>query len=219
MTMRATTALAMFTSVFALTGAAHAQGASIAPGGRSPGGETRLALQLRLDAINLLALAEPDQLDNGPLPSRQLLVPVATPGVRLLPGGALFLGLGLGFANAKVDTGGETQSQTGFSLSPLVSYDVLADDDGALSIVGLVDLASLGETEVCDAGGCMSRNDDAFGLGLGVGLGLRGKLSPSVAIGGEFGWGLLSIDWDANNDNDVVHGVFGNLLVEASVGL
>src|SRR6185503_746134 len=104
--------------------------------------------------------------------------------------------------------GPDEESQTGFSLTPLVSYDLLADDTGALSIVGLVDLASLGETEVCDAGGCMDQNDDAFGIGLGIGAGLRGNITPGVAIGGEFGWGFLSVDRDAADDGDFVHGVF-----------
>lgn len=193
-------------------------GGGVSSGGGSRGG-TRLALQLRLDAINLLAMSEPDQLDGGPLPSRQLLVPVATPGVRLLDDGALFIGLGFGFANASVDSGPNEESQFGFSISPLVSYDVLTDGDGALSLVGLIDLASLGETEQCNAGGCMDQNDDAFGIGLGLGVGLRGLLTPSVALGGEFGWGFLSVDRDGADESEFVHGVFANLLLEASVGL
>jgi len=203
-------------------GASSVRSSSSSNGGggtRSSRGGTRLALQLRLDAINLLALAEPDQLDSGPQPSRQLLVPLATPGVRLLDDGALFLGLGFGFANASVDTGANSQSQFGFSVSPTVSYDVVADGDGALSLLGLIDLASLGETEQCNAGGCMNQNDDALGLGLGLGVGLRGRLTPSLAIGGELGWGFLSINRDGPNSDDFVHGVFANLLFEASVGL
>ncbi len=182
-------------------------------------GDTRLVLQLRLDAINLLALAEPDDLDSGAQPSRQLLVPLATPGVRLLDDGALFLGVGFGFANADIEMGPNESSQFGFSISPLVSYDVLTDDEAALSLVGLVDLASLGETEQCNGGGCMDQNDDAFGIGIGLGVGLRGKLTPGVAIGGEFGWGFLSISRDGPNEDDFVHGIFANLLFEASIGL
>jgi opacity protein-like surface antigen len=188
-------------------------------GGAGSSGGTRLALQLRLDAINLIALAEPDDLDTGPLPSRQLLVPVATPGVRLLPQGALFIGVGIGFANASSDNGPNEQSQTGFSITPLVSYDIVTDSDAALSLLAMLDLASLGETEECDAGGCMDQNDDAFGIGLGVGAGVRGKLSPGLALGGELGWGFLSVDRDGADDSEFVHGIFANLLLEASVAL
>jgi opacity protein-like surface antigen len=199
-------------------GGGSASGSGYSSGGRGGGG-TRLALQLRLDAINVLALSEPDQLDSGPQPGRQLLVPLATPGVRLLDDGALFIGVGLGFANASVDTGPNEQSQTGWSLSPLISYDLVSDGSGALSLFGLVDLASLGETEECDPGGCMDQNDDAFGLGLGVGAGVRGQLTQGVALGGELGWGFLSIDRDAADEGDFIHGIFANLLFEASVGL
>jgi hypothetical protein len=181
--------------------------------------DTRLALQLRLDTINLLALAEPDELDSGPEPGRQLLTPLATAGVRFLDDGALFLGLGLGFANASIDNGPNELSQFGFSLSPLVSYDVLSDDDGALSLFGVIDLASLGETEVCNPGGCMDQNDDAFGIGVGLGAGLRGRITPGLAIGGELGWGFMSIDRDGADEGDFIHGIFANLLFEASVGI
>lgn len=200
-------------------GASSGGSARYSSGGGARRGGTRLALQLRLDAINLLALAEPDQLDSGPQPSRQLLVPLATAGARLLDDGALFIGLGFGFANASIDAGPNERSQSGFSLSPLISYDVLTDGDGALSLFGLIDLASLGETEVCDPGGCMDQNDDAFGIGLGLGAGVRGRITPSVAIGGELGWGFLSIDRDGADESDFVHGIFANLLFEASVGL
>ena len=70
----------------ASSGGGHpaASSASYSGGGGGASSDTRLALQLRFDAINLVALAEPDDLDSGAQPSRQLLVPMATPGVRLL---------------------------------------------------------------------------------------------------------------------------------------
>jgi hypothetical protein len=65
----------------------------------------------------------------------------------------------------------------------------------------------------------MDQNDDAFGIGLGVGAGVRGKLSPGLALGGELGWGFLSVDRDGADDSEFVHGIFANLLLEASVAL
>jgi hypothetical protein len=181
--------------------------------------DVSLALQLRLDAINTLALSEPTGVmgagfaDTG----RHLLVPIATPGVRILDD-ALFLGLGLGFTGVSFDNGPNEESRSGFSLSPLVGFDVLSDDSAALSLLGWLDLASLGETEQCNAGGCADVNDDAFGLGVSLGAGLRGFLTKNLAIGGEFGWGFLSVGYDAGPDV-FVHGVFGNLFFEASLDL
>jgi hypothetical protein len=182
------------------------------------GGGTRLALQLRIDAINMLSMAQPGGLDTGPDPANQLLVPLATAGVRLLRDSELFLGVGFGFANASTDDGANEESQSGFSLSPVVSYDLITDAAAAFSLVGILNLASLGSTETCDAGGCMEAADEAFGIGLGVGAGLRGQLGPSVAIGGELGWGFLKIE-GAGDDSAFVHGIFGNLLFEASIGI
>jgi hypothetical protein len=181
--------------------------------------DVRLALQLRLDAINTLAVAEPTGVAGAGFADlgRHLLVPIATPGVRILDD-ALFLGLGLGFAGVSSEDGPNSESRSGFSLSPLVSYDILADDSAALSLLGWLDLANLGETERCNAGGCNDVNDDAFGWGLSLGAGLRGFLTKSLSIGGEFGWGFLSVGYDAGPDV-FVHGVFGNLFFEASLDL
>ena len=182
-------------------------------------GDIRLALQLRLDAINTLALAEPGGIDDlGFLyVGRQLLVPVATPGVRLLDD-ELFLGLGFGFAGVSTDDGPNEASRGGFSVSPLASYDVLDDDAAALSLLGWLNLASLGETEACTAAGCTDLNNDAFGWGLSLGAGLRGFLTDSVSVGGELGWGFLSVGYDAGPDA-FVHGIFANLFLEASIML
>jgi hypothetical protein len=48
---------------------------------------------------------------------------------------------------------------------------------------------------------------------------VRGKLSPGLALGGELGWGFLSVDRDGADDSEFVHGIFANLLLEASVAL
>jgi hypothetical protein len=179
------------------------------------GGEgLRLAIQGRLDAINMVSLADPDPF----LSQRRLLVPIVTPGVRLLDDSELFLGLGFGFSGYSRDNGPNEQSRSGWSLSPLASFDVLKDEVAALSLLGWINLASLGEEESCDAGGCADQNDDAFGWGLSLGAGLRGFISEGLALGGEFGWGFLDVGYDAGADA-FVHGVFGNIFLEASLGL
>ncbi len=181
----------------------------------SVGGEgLRLGIQGRIDAINLVAIADPDPF----LSQRRLLVPIVTPGVRLLDDNELFLGLGLGFSGYSSENGADEDSRSGWSLSPLATYDVLKDDVAALALLGWINLASLGETEDCDAGGCDDQNDDAFGWGLSLGAGVRGFVSEGLAIGGEFGWGFLDIGYDAGADV-FVHGVFGNIFLEASVGI
>jgi hypothetical protein len=190
--------------------------------GRGPvhdDGDIRLALQLRLDAINTLALSSSLGVDGADFADlgRQLLVPVATPGVRILDE-QLFLGLGFGFVGVSAEEGPNEASRSGFSISPLVSYDVLDDDTAALSLLGWLNMASLGETEVCTAAGCADQNNDAFGWGLSLGAGLRGFLTESVALGGELGWGFLNVGYDAGPDV-FVHGIFANLLLEASLML
>lgn len=193
--------------------------------------DARLGVQLRLDALNMIGVGGSINLPGpggpiligGPIevgigPS----VPLATPGVRFVDG-KLFLGLGLGFVGGNNDTGGggggADRGQSGFSLSPLVSYDVLSDAVAALHLVGWFNIASLGEEEDCNAAGVCSDdpNSDASGLGLNLGAGVRGKLSEGLAIGGEFGWGFMS--GSVGPVDYFNHGLFGTLLFEASVGL
>jgi hypothetical protein len=183
--------------------------------GRAGGEGLRLGIQGRLDAINMVAIADPDPF----LSQRRLLVPIVTPGVRLLDDNELFLGLGLGFSGYSSDNGPNEQSRSGWSLSPLASFDVLKDDVAALALLGWINLASLGEEENCDAGGCETDNDDAFGWGLSLGAGLRGFVSEGLALGGEFGWGFLDIGYDGGGPDVFVHGIFGNIFLEASIGL
>jgi hypothetical protein len=182
---------------------------------------TRLGLQLRVDALNMLGIAEPQGISPGTgiALMEHLFVPVATPGVRFLDA-RLFLGLGLGFSgeSQSARNGPNSDSRSGFSLSPLVSYDVLVDDIAALSLLGWFNLASLGETERCRGNGCVNQNDDVFGVGLNLGAGLRGLLSPGLSLGGEFGWGFLSISEDPATDA-FVHGIFGTISLEASIGI
>lgn len=192
--------------------------ASVRSGG---GSDLRLGLQVRLDAVNSLGFAEPDELPGGL--SNRLLVPIVTPGVRLLDDHALFLGLGFGFSGFDTDAGpGDSTSQSGFSLSPLVGYDVLNGDDAALSLLGWFNLGSLSDTETCGGGPggdtCVEGDDGLFGIGLSLAAGIRAKLAEGLALGGEFGWGFLSLSGEGDNDT-FAHAVFGNLFLEASIGL
>jgi hypothetical protein len=191
---------------------------------------TRLGLQVRLDALNLIgpggtiniggpggiSIGGPIDVGIGPT------VPLVTPGVRFVDG-KLFLGFGLGFAGGSNDTGGPggggDRGQSGFSVSPLVSYDLVTDAVAALHLAGWFNLASLGEEETCNAAGTCSDNagSDADGLGLNVAAGVRGKLSEGLAIGGEFGWGFMS--GSVGTADYFNHGLIGTLLFEASVGL
>lgn len=187
---------------------------------RSSGGEMRLAMQGRIDAANIVQASRPDAGGPSAALGQALMVPVVTPGVRLLDG-SLFVGLGLGFAGKSSDGNGPGDndlSQGGFSLVPTATFDLVSNEDAALSLGGTLTLASLSETESCDAGGCMKLNDDAFAVGFSMLAGIRGKLTKSVSIGTEFGWGLLSISTD-NDESRFVHGLLGMLVLEASIGL
>jgi hypothetical protein len=179
--------------------------------------DPRLAIQARIDALNMLGFSVPGGMALGAaLDARSLFVPIVTPGVRFLDD-KLFLGLGLGFSGFSTDN--PDTSRSGWSLSPLATYDLISDQYAAFYLAGWFNLAHLGETETCNAGGvCVTANNDVTGWGLNIGAGVRGLLSRGLALGGEFGWGFL--DLSADNDPDAfVHGLFGNIFLEASVGL
>jgi hypothetical protein len=191
--------------------------------------DPRLAIQARIDALNMLSFSQPD-VGAGPgaglgagLVARNLFVPIVTPGVRFIDD-KLFLGLGLGLSGVSVSRtggGGNTDvSRSGWSLSPLASYDLITDPYAAFYLVGWLNLAHLGETENCNRnnGACVTVNDDTTGWGASIGAGVRGLLSRGLALGGEFGWGFLDLSTD-NGPDAFVHGLFGNIFLEASVGL
>lgn len=187
-------------------------GGDFGDSGGGGGGGLRLALQFRLDAIDLVAAADPIQAGLG-----RNMVPLVTPGVRILDN-KLFLGLGLGFAAFSADNMGAETSRSGFSLSPLASYDLIDGSAGALALVGWFNYVSLGSTENCAPNGmCMEQNDDRSGVGLNLGVQIRGKLNESLAIGSEWGWGFLSTS--QGGTDTFTHGIFGTLLFEGSVGL
>ncbi|MGD8858524.1 MAG: hypothetical protein PVI30_00830 [Myxococcales bacterium] len=180
------------------------------------GGEVRLGVQARIDAFNTLATTDTGQgalnLDEG-----GLLVPLVAPGVRFLDG-RLFLGLGLGYQSISIDNGNVEESRGGWTFSPLATFDLLSDDVASLSLDGWLNLGSLGETEECDNNGCTTDNDNATTIGINLGAGVRGHLTPGLAIGGEFGWSFTSVSVDSGSDVSL-HGLFGTILIEASVGL
>lgn len=224
-----------------LSSAAHAQDAS----GDIEAGETsarydasastnsstsdaRIGLQIRLDALTMLGPLDSSTTSPGNLMGglggaetigRRLLVPLATAGVRLVDQ-RLFIGAGIGLHgwSVEADNGAEA-GRSGFGLSPLAQFDVLRDGPAALSLGGALHFASLSETEVCDADGdCMDQNDGASGLGLSLGAGVRGHILPGLALGGDLGWGFLSISTD-DDDSIFVHGIYAALMLEATVGI
>ena len=184
---------------------------------RRGGGGLRLGIQARLNALNLLGGV--DQIVGGGTGLQALFVPVAMPGVRLLDG-RLFLGVGLGLAGYSAeDDDGDEASRFSFAFSPGGSFDLIRDASMAMSLGGWLNLASVGETEVCpDGTNCMSLNDNEFGWGFNLALGLRGAITRGLVIGAEFGWGFLSVSEDPAGGR-FQHGIFGNILVEGSVGL
>jgi hypothetical protein len=178
----------------------------------------RLGIQARIDALNMLGFSVPPgtmALTLG-LDARSLFVPIVTPGVRFLDD-KLFLGLGLGLSGFNTDN--PDTSRSGWSLSPLATYDLISDQYAAFYLAGWFNLAHLGESENCNAAGvCVNANNDTTGWGLNIGAGVRGMLSRGLALGGEFGWGFLDLNSD-NGPDAFVHGLWGNIFLEASVGL
>lgn len=206
----------------------------------SSGGGVRIAVQGRIDAVNVLGLQDGLNLDPGgggpnvvvPL----VFVPLVTAGVRLIDT-RLFLGVGVGFFGASVsqcgDTGCDeetTTSTSGFSLSPLVSFDLIQDPGrlGALYVVGWLNLANAGgyTVERVQPGRTDTTTVDGdFFWGLNAGIGLRGNITPGAAIGTEWGWGFATSTDDgdtsgaADDRTTFVHGIFGTIVFEATVGM
>lgn len=197
-------------------GATSRTSTSYEPPSRS---SVRIGIQIRLDAINVLGPLEGTPGTTQAI-GRRLLVPLAAPGVRLLDN-KLFLGLGLGFYGYSTENDDEDgESRSGFSLSPLAQFDVLREGSAALSIGGALHVASMSEREVCVNGMCSDADDGASGVGLSLGAGLRGNILPGLALGGDFGWGFVSLSYDNMNDNSVfIHGIYAAIMLEASVGI
>jgi len=232
--------MALGLALMAAPALAQDQAAVGAPPSRSSG--LRIAVQGRLDALNIAGLENGYNLNVGGGPDLVIpitFVPQVTLGVRLLDT-RLFLGLGFGFFGAsESQCGGSaggcadeetTASTSGFELSPLASFDLLQDPAriAALYLVGWLNLASLGgyTVERVTPGRTDTTTVDAdFYWGLNIGVGVRGNITPAVAIGTEWGWGFLSTSNDggtpgpADDQSNFIHGVFGTIFLEASVGL
>jgi hypothetical protein len=165
----------------------------------------RLGLQGRFSLLNTIYYTFPEATYG------MALVPIITPGVRLLDE-RLYVGLGIGFWGWDSDAENDESSRAGFSMSPMAFYDLVSESIGALAIGGWLTIADISDTK--DNGD--KQRDGGFGFGLNLGAQVRGKISRALAIGGEFGWGFLM----QSGDRDIfLHGVFGNILLEASVGL
>lgn len=188
----------------------------------------RIGLQLRLDALNVLGPVDSTRTTPGATGAggsaregigRRLLVPLAAAGVRFLDQ-RLFLGAGIGFHGWSTENQpGAEASQSGFGISPLAQFDVLRESGAALSLGGALHLASLSETETCEPDGdCMKNNDGASGVGLSLGAGVRGLITPGLALGGDLGWGFLSLSGD-DDASAFVHGIYAAILLEATIGV
>ena len=204
-------------------GEATAQAQAPAPAPARSGG-TRLGIQGRIDAFNMFGVA--DDLVFGPTDAPAApFAPTATVGLRM---DALWVGVGLGLVGGAVSTCEEdgcdresTVSNSGFSISPLAFFDILRDSGGALAVGGWFNFGSVGGGTFEDADGTEISEDGFILWGLNLALQGRGMVTEGLALGSEFGWGFLSFsEGDNNNDQSVfVHGFFGTLFIEGTVGL
>ena len=210
--------------LFAASGAA-AQDVG-ATGGTGGGGGVRIAVQARIDGLNLVGAETGFDVGGGGGFQLISFMPLITGGVRM---DRLFLGAGFGFygfsyedcEGSSCDDGSST-SASGWSLAPMVQFDLLSEREAAGYLLASLTLASVGATSTEDIRTGMTTDDaDAiFVWGLNLGVGVRGKITDGIAIGTEWGWGFAT--WSDNRDEDdsaFIHGIFGTLMFEASVGL
>ncbi len=233
--------LSSFLVVTALVSAAPAAAQDQPAAASSGGGGVRIALQGRVDALNIAGLDNGFTLGGGggALTIPLTFVPQVTAGVRLVDT-RLFLGLGLGFFGASSSecagsSGGcadeeTTTSTSGFGLAPLVSFDLLRDPAriAALYILGWLNLASFGgqTVETVRPGMTDTRTtDNDFWWGVNAGIGVRANISPAFAVGTEWGWGFATTSNDGGtagppDDSSLfIHGIFGTIFLEGSIGL
>jgi hypothetical protein len=209
-------------AVLVVTAGASAQDVGApAPSGRS---STRLAVQGRLDLLNILG--SEGGIDAGFIDVPLSLLPIITGGFRF---DRLFVGAGFGFYGYSASDcddsscdSGEDFSGFGWSFAPMLSYDILSEREAAGYILGSVNLLSINSSssERIEDGMETSNRDADFGWGLNLGLGVRGHVSEGVSIGTEWGWGFVSITpGNADEDSAFVHAIFGAIVFEASVGI
>jgi len=220
------------TSIFAatlltallFTATALAQEPSVAPPSRRSG--VRLALQGRMDAM---AYTVPTDV----LGELRSVTPYATPGVRLIDG-KLFVGLGLGFGSVDVTTCEDTcddfesVSQSYFTLSPMVFFDVLQAGPASLYAGGWFSFAPISAATVEIRRGAMTtivETEEATAIAVNLAVGIRGQIVEGLAIGTEWGWAFTSASNDGRetgprDDTTLTQqGLFGTVMIEGSIGL
>ncbi len=201
-----------------------AQDAAAPPAPRRSG--VQLALQGRLDAM---AYTVPTDV----LGQLRSITPYATPGVRLLDG-RLFVGLGLGFGSVDVTTCEDTcddfdsVSQSYFTLSPMVFFDVLRAGPASLYAGGWFSFAPISAATVEIRRRAMTtivETDETSAFGVNLAVGIRGQIVEGLAIGTEWGWAFTSASNDGRetgprDDTTITQqGLFGTVMIEGSIGL
>lgn len=131
-------------------------------------------------------------------PIRVSTVPIVTPGIRFL-GDLLFTGLGFEFYSESKD------GAKGFALSPTVTYDLLENNYAALYVAGWANFGTVNR---------QGPEGSHFFFGMNVGAGVRAKVHRALSIGSEWGWAFR-----VEENGPFSQGVFGTLMLEASLGL
>src|SRR5687768_9589453 len=123
-------------------GLARAQEPAQGGGG---GGGMRIVGQARLDALNIAGFG--DFFVAGGDVQLFGVVPIVTGGVRLA---RLYFGVGLGLysfnsEDCTDDTCdmGESTTSSGWAITPMVNFDLVADESGALYLAGWLNLGSI----------------------------------------------------------------------------
>ena len=206
-------------------GTAAAQDPAVGGSGGGGGG-LRIAGQVRLDALNIPGVTDRVDLGGG---AEQVVsfVPIIVGGVRI---DRLFLGVGIGFYGFSIEDcnddtcdSGESDSASGWSIAPTITFDLVQDRWGALYLIGMANLGTVGAVthEEFDPGMTDTTEiDGQFRWGLNIAGGVRGAISEGVSVGTEWGWGFTT--WSYGNDSEdsvFAHGLYGALMFEASVGL
>ena len=163
------------------------------------------------------------------------MVPLVTTGVRILDGD-LFVGLGVGYSSSTsvncedISDGGcaDTETRTtssSWSISPVVNWEFLSTEQAGLYLAFLGQFGGLrgtsSTTEQIGQPTVTVETDANFWWGFDIGLGVRGKITPALSLGTEWGWGIAGGGTGDNDSEDsfLVHGFWGTLTLSASIGL
>lgn len=188
----------------------------------------QLAFQGRINAMGYLAPKTNDLLS-----AIQTITPYVTPGVRLIDG-RLFVGVGIGFGAFSSEECQDTCadydriSQNYFALSPMAFFDILRAGPASLYAGGWFSFAPISSVtfETRRASTTVTNErDGGTAIGVNLGVGIRAQLVEGLAIGTEWGWGLASYSDDgaetgvARDLSTTLHGLFGTVMIEGSIGL